>query len=71
MNLWWKPWNKQGFTSMMAYIHLEETKRHTDREAEPCAANQGLRKTPGEEDQEIEISIQQLVPLGSTDEGEV
>ena len=56
---------------MMAYIHLEETKRHTDREAEPCAANQGLRKTPGEEDQEIEISIQQLVPLGSTDEGEV
>ena len=71
VNLWWKPWNEQQFTSMMAYTHLEETKRHLDSEAEPHAVNQGLRKTSGEEDQNIETSVQQLVPLGSTDKVEL
>ena len=71
VNLRWKPWNEQRFTSMMAYAHLEETKRHIDSEAEPRAVNQCLRKTPGEEDQKSETSVQQLVPLGSTDEVEL
>ena len=71
VNLWWKPWNEQGFTSMLACVHLEETKRNTDREAEPRTANLDLHRTPGEEDQEIKINVQQLMPLGSTNEVEL
>ena len=64
MNQRWKPWNKQVFTSMLAYDHLRETKRYTKCEAELCIANQDLHKRPGEEDNEIEIDMQQLVLRG-------
>ena len=70
VNLWWKPWSEQRFISRLAKDHLDETKRHTSRKAEPCTANQDLHKRPGEEDQEIKIDVQQLVPRGLTDEEE-
>ena len=28
VNLWRKPWNEQGVASSLAYVHLEETRRH-------------------------------------------
>ena len=71
VNPWWKPWKEQRFTSILAYDHLEETKGHTNLEAEPCTANRDLHNRPGKEDQENEIDVQELVLLGSTDEVEL
>ena len=62
--LWWKPWNEQGFASSLIYGHLEETKRHADREAEPRTSKQDLHRAPGEKGQENKINVQQLIPLG-------
>ena len=40
-------------------------------EVQPCAVNQDLHRRPGEEDHEIEIDMQRLVVLGSTNEVEL
>ena len=31
VNLWWKAWKEQRFTGILAYDHLDEIKRHTNR----------------------------------------
>ena len=45
-SLQWKPWNEQGFTSLLSYVHLEENKRHADRKVEPRTSKQDLHKAP-------------------------
>ena len=71
MDLWWRPWKKQGSFRILAYVHLKETGKHANLETEPCTVNRELLGRPDKEDQEGKIDVQRMVLLGSTDKVEL
>ena len=70
VSLWWNQWKEQGFDEKLVYNYQKETQRHANLKEELCTVNQDLNRRLGEEDQDIEIGVQQMDLLGSTDKVE-